>query len=383
MALLCAWLGPAVAHACKCGPPVVSFISAPYFTAPDSLVAGDEEVWLDCAGVECVWKSRHTIRNDGADDVRTKLIVVSSGASNLKVLIDGSPLPLGTPRETTANPQEPDPEIESTTAPLTAVDYGRAEFEARSAWLSIPPDTEVNIELSAVMRPERWECDCGFWGIRARHLLVTSVATKRHVAFARLQELPSAPDTKWRARVNAPRGEGLTVHAVDAPDRGTRRARDYEVELDRSVARAIDFELDQEWANSRLTPRARAGGPFVGVGGGFGDGRGLRLRGGYEFAFPQFVAWGLAVESDAKRHVEVIPTVELVPPWGTVLSLFPMPGLGFGAPVQVWPQPRAGFRTQLSVGWYFVTIVGSLDLYPAANGDARMLRGGLLLQLSL
>ncbi|MBV1860789.1 MAG: hypothetical protein KUG77_20410 [Nannocystaceae bacterium] len=101
-----------------------------------------------------------------------------------------------------------------------------------------------------------------------------------------------------------------------------------------------------------------------------------------EFAFPQYVAYAAVVETDAKRHVAVIPSVELVPSWGGALSLFPMPSVGVGAPVQVWPDVRGGFRGQAGLGWFFFAILGSVDVYPATPSDPMILRGALVAQFS-
>ena len=376
------WLVPTVARACKCAEAEASLVAAPYLETTTGIVAGRESLLLQCDSLSCYWRSTHAFENTGNTALTTRLLLVSALAREVHVSARGMQIELGPARPLLLDEDEPDPDLPRAAAAIEIEAYAYAEPEVRAGEITIPPHTSVQVEVVAIARPVRWECGCSFWGMRARHLVTTQPNAKRVIAFTHLQKLPPrTEDVGLDISVTTPPREALTIEAGASSLRSRRTRVDAGVTAE--DAHKLYVALERDDAGHEAVPRALAGGPFLGVGGGFGDGRGLRLRAGYEMAAPQYLALAAAVESDARRHVEVIPTVELVPPWGRVLSFFPMPGLGFGAPVQVWPDPRVGFRSQLSLGWYFFTIVGSFDLYPAMGGDARMLRGGLVAQFSI
>ena len=110
-----------------------------------------------------------------------------------------------------------------------------------------------------------------------------------------------------------------------------------------------------------------------------------------EFLYPsQRTMWSFMAHPDEEFHVAGVRAYN---DWlfdefcahdpERLIALAQMPSLGVGAPVQVWPQTRAGVRAQLGVGWYVVTLLLSVDVYPARGAEPRLLRGGIMAQLSM
>ena len=104
------------------------------------------------------------------------------------------------------------------------------------------------------------------------------------------------------------------------------------------------------------------GGPFVFGGVEIGDGVRPRFNAGWEIATPwPFWMHSLAIETNTKS-VSLVAMSEVAT--ANVWGIFPSFGVGLGAPVQLWPEPRAAVRTQFSLGWPIVTLVGTLDMLP-------------------
>jgi hypothetical protein len=130
----------------------------------------------------------------------------------------------------------------------------------------------------------------------------------------------------------------------------------------------------------RLDNRPLAHGPFIAAGVGFGPQVRARLRAGWEFAGPPLLLYSVAVESDAVEELMLIPAIEVASPI-MLGGFFPSGGVGVGAPVMLLPDPLAGVRTQLSLSWPYVGLIGSVDVYP--RPDTPAVRGALMLQVSI
>ncbi|MCB9752261.1 MAG: hypothetical protein H6713_20085 [Myxococcales bacterium] len=364
-------LAPARARACKCGAPLDAVVTRPVVVGDGApLRAGADTATLTCRGVRtirCAWRSEHVFRNTGDAPAPVVFALALSRVDALTVTVNG---------------------VAATLVDATGETRARLEalaFADAFRWTSAPsrmvtlsatlPPGESVLTIAASQRSPGDRCPCSFSGAEARHPVVTGLSDRSFGArLVRDDAIARDDDATITLEVDAPRWW-----------EGYARSRKFELE---DVARGRDT-ITRDAAADQLSVRwellrwVLPGGPIVGVGGGLGDGSGLRLRAGYEFAAPRYAVYSLAVESDAKTHVELIPTLEGVPPWGRVLSPFPMPSLGVGAPVQVWPQTRAGVRAQLGVGWYVVTLLLSVDVYPARGAEPRLLRGGIMAQLSM
>jgi hypothetical protein len=181
--------------------------------------------------------------------------------------------------------------------------------------------------------------------------------------------LPSADPTSQTGRLRVPehwRVSGRRLHR------------------DRAAGRGWWIE-DAPWLGWSVTRRPPIGwgGPFVGIGvAGDAQRSEPRLRAGWELGIGRRFITALAVESDAKRHVDVVPTLELVPrAWHDDLAFLPAPALGMGAVVRAWPEPRAGIRTQLAAHWRFVGLAVTFDAFPRMRDEAARFMGGGMLQV--
>lgn len=150
----------------------------------------------------------------------------------------------------------------------------------------------------------------------------------------------------------------------------------------RSRPRALDLRLPtKELRDITLRRRELLHGPFAAVGVGFGPRLGVRLRGGWEVAAPDFMLYSVAVEGDAREEMFVVPMIEIASP--AFLGIVPSGGLGVGVPTMVLPDARPGFRAHASLSWPFVGLAGNVDVYPAFAGSELTLRGSLMLQVHL
>jgi hypothetical protein len=153
------------------------------------------------------------------------------------------------------------------------------------------------------------------------------------------------------------------------------------------TTRTVDWDnpddpADQPFSGVAVTNDPVEHGPLLAGGVGFGDrGFGVRpqLRAGYE-VFGDFLGGSLAVESDLREQVSLVPLVELASPAALFVPSF---GGGVGVPVMLVPEARPGFRLQLTISWIVVSVIGVFDVYPGGSGWAQALRGAVLVQLSI
>lgn len=120
------------------------------------------------------------------------------------------------------------------------------------------------------------------------------------------------------------------------------------------------------------------GGPFVGVGGAFGDAHGLRLRAGYELAGPPWMLYSVAAEANARDRLSGALLAEAAT--ASLAFIIPAAALGAGLVVEHRPgQTATGARLQAALSWLVATALLHVDLFP---GQAEPARWALLGQLS-
>jgi len=111
-------------------------------------------------------------------------------------------------------------------------------------------------------------------------------------------------------------------------------------------------------------PLVGLGGGTLALGGGIGDGGGFRAQLGFEVAAPDWVLYGLALGSNLRDDLLVVPGVELASPMVLVVPSF---GIGLGVPVRLLPERAVGLRGQGSMFWGPVGVMVTHDEYPGQN----------------
>lgn len=115
------------------------------------------------------------------------------------------------------------------------------------------------------------------------------------------------------------------------------------------------------WLKLRGPDRTSApGGPFVGAGVGWRDGWHPRTTVGWAMYAPDWAEHALALELEPGR-VQLVPTVSAVS--GGILFV-PSVGFGIGVPFRLHPEAAAGGRVVASFAFPYVTIFGTLDVFP-------------------
>lgn len=133
-------------------------------------------------------------------------------------------------------------------------------------------------------------------------------------------------------------------------------------------------------------PAITWGGPFAAVGVARRSGSAeTKLRAGWEAGVMRRVLVNVAVESDAKRHLEIVPGFEVGFSRSMPRDLWfvPLPTVGMGAPVQIEPTTRGGVRGLVGLYWPYVALVGFLDGYPPVGSQRRIVTGGAMLQFGI
>jgi hypothetical protein len=339
------------------------FVSTPFADAP-GLELVDERVELECSAkkrvVKCRLVARYELVNAGAETWSGHVAIAWSSDAHLRAsLVDATAVEL---------PESIAARVDAVAAEqMRSAVQGRggAAFETRLA-----PGATAVIDVVGSMVPGRFVSPCNAVQVERRHMIVSAPAVADHYVTVVRGDVPArspaelelrVPDWWVRGRVERQgrRGYGRFGRALAPTDPSAR----------------LRFER---------RPPFFPGGPIVGVGVDVRERAELKLRGGWELGPTKWMFASVVVESDARSHVEVVPTVEVTfPNWSYWLLWFPAPSLGLGAPVQVWPSVRPGVRTHAGLHWHVVGIIGFFDAYPRWRGEARKLLGGVALQFGI
>lgn len=351
------------AEACK---PIeyVRFVSTPFADAP-GLEVDDERIEIECATkdkkAQCRVVARYEVVNRGDEPWSGHVAVAWSEDAKLRASVSGA----------TAVAQMPEAirtRVASVAAEQQGWDQGGvggAAFEA-----SLASGARVVIAVEGSMTPGKYIPACTAVQVERRHMIVNGRAVDHRAVTVVRGDVPARSSAEVELRV---------------PDRWVRGRVD---RRDRRSAGRFVRELAPTDRSARLgferRPPVFPGGPIVGVGIDVREQKQLKLRGGYEFGPTKWMFASVVVESDARSHVEVVPTIDVTfPNWSYWLVWFPAPSIGLGAPVQVWPSVRPGVRTHVGLHWHVVGIVGFFDAYPRWRGAPRQLLGGAALQFGI
>jgi hypothetical protein len=327
---------PDVAAACQPDPPTRIRIPRPTWDGPLELV--DETIDVRCAHgrgrtIVCEWRSVHVYEGPPGLAVDGELGSVAVEASHDVLRI-----------------------ISAGITPLHTDDAAHVEVER-----------ELTVEISR-MRPHHCYEAPGY----ARHMIVSSYYHESVLVVGEEPAGDEAPTPELDARshvlVRVPRG-GWRSQLTPDEDPVLARKRDV----------SLASERRQQISLSRYGWVAH--GPVVGAGVGFGPQVRARLRAGYELSVPPFVMYSLAVEGDAVEELMLVPAIEAAT--AVRQAVIPSLGLGVGAPVMLLPETRPGVRVQWSMKWWYIGLVGNVDIYPPREGTPRTLRGALMIEASI
>jgi hypothetical protein len=222
---------------------------------------------------------------------------------------------------------------------------------------------------------------CTIEGVFARHPYAASGRRTRSYVLRYVQAIADRPERPYKLEIHArfPSTWEGAIGAAEAVPLRTSQGRGFSV-MTGSVTVMTDTDMV---FIEMLHPRSPLlnGGPFIGAGYAFSSDSGLRVRVGYEIAAPAWVLESIALESDLRRRLTVIPAVEAITRW-QALSPYIF-GAGVGIPVGIRPEARLGARAQLSASFWLVTLRGSVDVLPAfAPGLPVLVEGTLGAQIS-
>jgi hypothetical protein len=193
--------------------------------------------------------------------------------------------------------------------------------------------------------------------------------TQFHEAFATLGSFAARlrVPKEWSSRIHLERWLALqaTEHGEFAEVRAEGRA---------SPDIVIEFGQSREYPLDH-------GGPYIGLGGTFGEFATFVGRAGYEVAFsPESweIILSLAGDVHGNGSVSFAPAFELASNWMVVSSL----SLGAGGVFLVAPTREAGVRVLGGAQFPFLGVLVSADLWPARTEDARKSEVALLLRAS-
>lgn len=340
------------------------FVSTP-FADVKGLELVDERVELECRAkkkrVTCELVARYELVNPGTEPWEGHVAVAWSGDARLRAELAGASAPTELPETIRARVDALAVENVRSQAPVSG-----AAFETR-----LEPGATAVIDVRGSMPAGRFVPPCEAVQVERRHMIVSAPAVDHRYVTVLRGDVPARESAKIRLRVPDwwvwPRADGYV--RIGYGRFGTALAP-------QDVAKRLWFER---------RPPVFPGGPIVGVGVDVREKKAqLKLRGGWEFGPTKWMFASVVVESDAKSHVEVVPTVEVTfPTWSYWLVWFPAPSIGLGAPVQVWPSVRPGVRTHFGLHWHVAGIIGFFDAYPPWRDEGRQLLGGVALQLGI
>ena len=354
------WARPA--GACKCGidaPGISAPIVAPAQAASVTMTEGHAVLTCDRivgrAPIACTWRARYVLSRRG-EAAAVGLAVEFPVGAVVRVELDGVVV---------ASARSPDPrslrERRSVAPPRTL----------EATWKA-PQDGRVEVMVHADLRVDPWQSCCGPDTNNRRHPVLNPWNSSLY-RFNYVSPEPPDDTAAWRFDVDTPRTWWSGFHEGEV--RGRRRVRSVS---GRQLSRNEPYTsllIDR-------TLRLDRGGPIAAAGVSFEPGGvAPRLRFGWELAWPHYLVHTLAVETDTRRRVV------LVPAWEGALSFlgtwFLDLGLGVGAPVQLAPAPRPGVRVLGRIGWRVVHLLGVYDAYPRFRGAPIEHHGALMLQLGM
>lgn len=357
-------LSPRPADACKCG------IDGPIISAPDvpvelagSITIAVDEATLTCDRVvgrfpiACKWEGRYRFEHAGEAAAIPLTVAFPRGAA-IRIALDG----VVAASERTVDPRS----LRERRDDLPPQQTITAVWDA-------PQDGAVAVVVTAELRVDPWDACCGRDTNNRRHPVLNPWRFSLYrLGYGRVSKLHNA--TAWTLAIDTPRA--WRGHTDGGKPHGRRRSE--------VVKRGMWIDPREPFVPVLIDRPLRLdrGGPIAAVGLGFEPGGvAPRLRFGWELAWPNALVHTIAVETDARRRVVLVPAWEATLSYlGTWFLDF---ALGLGVPIQVAPAPRPGVRVLGRMGWRMVHLLGIYDAYPAFRGAPLEHHGALMLQVGM
>jgi len=355
VAMLLTLLGARTAEACKCGQPRdVAFVTSPYVDAELGLEHRSPSVTVRCEGrrkaPRCHYEARYQVHNPSAQPLHAPAVVLGRHCTEPEVWVGG----------VSTSPRAPDALDElamshAAEARGFVLDGETTPFVRRGFAIDVPAQSSIEVRVTTIVTPTDVSCGCSQLQIERWHLLVSRKLERdyevEHLeAFglrvsrdAREEPVEKVPD-------NLP---GFGLPEFEEPGEPM-------LELEQITEVPLRWSMPSwrvphprrihggRWEGGEVTtayegvssfgfgarPPVLWGGPFAAVGVGWRDHAGLALRAGWEVARPAWLVSSVAVESDARSYVAVVPALEgTFPYWSLPMSLFPAPAVGVGMPI--------------------------------------------------
>jgi hypothetical protein len=394
LAAVCAWHHPAYANlAAPSEEPVISGDPAALNSTPISV--RDESLTIHCHGPNdaptCAFEARYALDNPTGQHqhltvafygLRTRVTHADLNDAALHVQpIDAAQADaLGLPPITRFIPM--------------GRDWGRGE--ALSLWqltLAVAPHTRAPLTVRGTIDPGRhWTPSYEVSANQARHPWMHTDTPPRdwvlHYLIGPIRTWGGDPPTV-RLTVEAPRGWGLRGRALwasDTPPPADILPAAFTAEDANDLTRLTSTFHSAAVDDLRLDLRApppglQNGGLLLGVGGRLDDAGGFRARLGYDVAYPDWLLYGIHLDSDLRQDLTLALMVEAASPSAMIL---PSLGLGVGPALQALPDLAAGVRAQVSAHWPALGLVTSFDIFPGLEvANPRMFQVTMLAQLGL
>jgi hypothetical protein len=374
----------ALANSAAVRVPEPSTATSPELPAETGLRVTREDLLFDCEReslvVRCRFEARYQIDNPGAQRESVVAAFYGVNASEVVVAIDG----VASQRPLTA---EEAAKLDGRVRAKSGEDDEVASDVSRTGFaLSLAPSGKSEVVVTGVMTEQAWD-----YGSR-RSTWAADAIDARHTAFHTTHEgrrwtfrYLLAPLRTWagspqiHVRVRGPRGLAhFGGPGVEGDPRFTESVEDgREVVSGTYDAESWPSSLEFGWFDP--PPVVRNGGPLIGFGTAGSDDRKFRLRLGWEIASPRWVLYSANVDFDFRGKIIAAPVVKLATPW---IAIIPSLGVGFGVPVQLRPEVRAGVRMQFDATLWALGFLVSYDHFPSTSSHPEVVNEtAVMLQL--
>jgi hypothetical protein len=370
--------------------------SGPVLGASSPLRVESEIISLKCRGdslaATCDFEAKSRLSNPGTEAAAGMAVFYGVRAKPLALRIGG--------REAAAPTYDVKPFDAAVDAADGEVHLGQHQgFQRHAVALDVPAGATVEIVATGTLRLEpRIILSAGFVfpGIDARHPLLASGDATSYLHGLEYLVSPVAswaPKHRLEVRMRHPRSWQVNG-SMSSP-----ASSSYAGQLLTFAPTSVDGEVEEVGVQEGPAPAASRGllvsfsaelperlpmngGPFVGLGSGFGNAGAERFRArfGYEIAAPSWLFESISVDVDFRERVVLTPALEAMTP-----QLFVLPALsvGIGLPIQLVPIAAPGVRLQGGIQIFFVGLTGAVDIFPGLDPSQGQVQGSLMARLSL